>query len=142
MKPYLRLVTIAGNRKNAAASAASGVALTPQSLSNELRRLGLRPYAARLLAALLYGGPGNSAALAERSGVPRTSVYSVADGLVELGLVVPVPTTGPAVWASAGWAEVVDALDAAEEERVRLHRTRTERLRGELAEVFRGSMSA
>jgi len=141
MKPYLPVVTSAGKRQDAVASAASGVALTPRSLSNELRRLGLRPYAAHVLAALIYGGPGSSAALAERTGVPRTSIYSVADGLVELGVVVAV-TTGPAVWASAAWPEVVDALDAAEEERFRLQRARTAGLRREMAEAFRSSISA
>ena len=140
VKPYLPPVTRAATRHDAAAHA-SGVAPTPSGLSNELQRLGLRPYAARILAALVYGGPGSSAALAERSGVPRTSVYSVAGGLVEQGMVVPVPTNGPAVWASSGWEEVVDALDAAGEERFRVNRARTARLRREMAEVFPNSPS-
>ena len=104
-----------------------------ESLRWELQELGLRPYAARLLLALLRAGAGSSAELAELSGVPRTSVYQVMEALTEQGLAQPVPTYGPAVWSCPGWEAVVDILDATEEERVRRHHEKTERLRQELA---------
>ncbi len=108
----------------------------------ELQALGLRPYSARLLLALLCAGSGSSAELAELSGVPRTSVYTVMEALTQQGLAEVVPTFGVAVWTCAGWEEVVDILDAAEVERLRQHHERTERLRQELARVLPAKMSA
>jgi len=111
----------------------SGVA---ERLRRELQELGLRPYEARVLLALLRAGSANSAQLAELSGVPRTSTYQVMEGLTELGLAKRVPIHGPAVWTSSGWEAVVDVLDAAEEERLREHHARTLQLRQILSEVL------
>lgn len=108
----------------------------PDSLRRELQELGLRPYEARVLLALLRAGSANSAQLAELSGVPRTSTYQVMEALTEQGLAERVPTHGPAVWACSGWEAVVDALDAAEEERLREHHARTLQLRQVLSEVL------
>jgi len=108
----------------------------PESLRRELQDLGLRPYEARVLLALLRAGSANSAQLAELSGVPRTSTYQVMEALTEQGLAERVPTHGPAVWTCSGWEAVVDALDAAEEERLREHHARTLQLRQILAEVL------
>jgi len=108
----------------------------PESLRRELQDLGLRPYEARVLLALLRAGSANSAQLAELSGVPRTSTYQVMEALTEQGLAERVPTHGPAVWTCSGWEAVVDALDAAEEERLRKHHARTLQLRQILAEVL------
>jgi len=108
----------------------------PESIRRELQELGLRPYEARVLLALLRAGSANSAQLAELSGVPRTSTYQVMEALTDQGLAERVPTHGPAVWTSQGWAAVVDALDAAEEERLRQHHARTGRLRQAMAEVL------
>ena len=108
----------------------------PESLRRELQELGLRPYEARVLLALLRAGSANSAQLAELSGVPRTSTYQVMEALTEQGLAERVPTHGPAVWTCSGWEAVVDALDAAEEERLREHHARTLQLRQILAEVL------
>lgn len=102
----------------------------------------MRPYGARLLLALLRTGSGTSAQLAELSGVPRTSVYSVMETLSEEGLVEAVPTVGPAVWTCPSWEVVVDLLDAAEEERLRQHHERTQRLREELVHVIPAKLSA
>lgn len=115
-----------------------------ETLRRELQALGLRPYGARVLLALLVAGSGNSAQLAELSGVPRTSIYQVAEALAAQGLVEVVPTHGPAVWACRGWEAVADALDAAEEERLRQHHASTRRLRQDLADAFPAerSMSA
>ena len=108
----------------------------PDSIRRELQELGLRPYEARVLLALLRAGSANSAQLAELSGVPRTSTYQVMEALTEQGLAERVPTHGPAVWTCGGWESVVDALDAAEEARLRQHHARTGRLRTALAEVL------
>lgn len=87
-------------------------------------------------------GSGSSAALAELSGVPRTSVYQVMEALTEQGLAQPVPSFGPAVWTCPSWQEAIDILDAIEEEGVRQHHERTEQLRQELARVLPDTMSA
>ena len=108
----------------------------PESVRRELQELGLRPYEARVLLALLRAGSANSAQLAELSGVPRTSTYQVMEALTEQGLAERVPTHGPAVWSCSGWEAVVDALDAAEEERLREHHARTLQLRQILSEVL------
>ena len=134
-------MTIARHRKHAPVQ---GTAMTPalDGIRWELQELGLRPYAARLLLALLQVGSGTSSQLAQRSGVPRTSVYQVMEPLIQQGLVEAVPTVGPAVWTCPGWEEVVDILDDAEEERLRQHHQRTERLRQEMADVFRSKLCA
>jgi len=108
----------------------------PDSLRRELQELGLRPYEARVLLALLRAGSANSAQLAHLSGVPRTSTYQVMEALTNQHLAERVPTHGPAVWTCAGWEAVVDLLDAAEEERLRQHHERTRRLRKAMAEVL------
>lgn len=135
MKPYDAVVTTVRNRNHAAAHG-TGLPPVPEGLRRELQELGLRPYSARVLLALLRAGSANSATLAQLSGVPRTSIYQVMEALADQGLVEPVPTHGAAVWTSQGWEAVVDALDAAEEERVRQHHARTMRLRQELAETL------
>ncbi len=108
----------------------------PEGLRRDLQELGLRPYEARVLLALLRAGSANSAQLAELSGVPRTSTYQVMEALTDQGLAERVPTHGPAVWTCGGWEKVVDVLDAAEEERLRQHHLRTRELRQALAEVL------
>ena len=113
----------------------------PESLRRELQALGLRPYAARLLLALLRAGSGNSAELAELSGVPRTSIYQVMAALSDQGLATAVPTRGVAVWTCPSWEVIVDALDVAEEERLRQHHARTARLRSDLASIFSATTS-
>ena len=112
-----------------------------QALRHDLEELGLRPYAARVLLALLEVGSGNSAQLAELSGVPRTSIYQVVELLARQGLVTSVPTLGSATWSCPGWAAVLDALDDAEEERLREHHLRTKRLRRVMAEAFTDDQS-
>jgi len=117
-------------------AAGSVVAAVPASVRQELQELGLRPYEARVLLALLQAGSANSAQLAELSGVPRTSTYQVMEALTDQGLAERVLTHGPAVWSCRGWESVVDVLDAAEEERLRQHHTRTRQLRQTLAEAL------
>jgi sugar-specific transcriptional regulator TrmB len=132
------VVTSLQERNQTGGQDVSGLAPMPDSLRRELQELGLRPYEARVLLALLRAGSANSAQLAELSGVPRTSTYQVMEALTEQGLAERVPTHGPAVWTCQGWEAVVDVLDAAEEERLRQHHARTSRLRTALAEALPG----
>jgi len=96
--------------------------------------LGLRPYEAQVLVALVRAGTADSGALARLSGVPRTSVYQVMEGLTAQGLAEEVPSHGPATWLCRGWATVLDRMDAIREEEHRSHRVRTAELRRGLAE--------
>ena len=129
-------MTTIRDRDRVLAPGATALTPVPESLRRELQALGLRPYAARLVLALLRAGSGNSAELAELSGVPRTSIYQVMAALTEQGLAVAVPTRGVAVWTCPPWDVLVDVLDAAEEERLRDHHARTTRLRHDLATIF------
>lgn len=108
----------------------------PESLLHEFEQLDLSPYESRLLLALLRLGSANSAQLARHSGVPRTSTYQVLEELNRKGLAQRLSVDGPAMWACPGRDEVFDRLDAAEEERLRRHRTRTAHLREMLARTF------
>jgi hypothetical protein len=76
----------------------------PEELRREFQELGLSPYEARLLLAMLQLGQANTLQLAYR-----------------------VPTEGPAVWACVSRDEILQRLDAAERERLRQHRARSER---------------
>ncbi len=108
----------------------------PESLLHEFEQLDLSPYEARVLLALLRLGSANTAHLARHSGVPRTSTYQVLEELNRKGLAQRLSVEGPAVWSSPGREEVFDRLDAAQEERLRQHRTRTANLREVLARTF------
>ena len=103
-------------------------------LCRDLQALGLRPYEAQVLLALVRAGTADSAALARLSGVPRTSIYQVMAGLTAQGLAEEVPSHGPATWLCRGWVAVFDRLDAMREEAHRSHRARTARLRRGLAQ--------
>jgi sugar-specific transcriptional regulator TrmB len=108
----------------------------PEGLLHEFEQLDLSPYEARVLLALLRLGSANTAQLARHSAVPRTSTYQVLEELNRKGLAQRMSVEGPAVWASPGREEVFDRIDAAQEERLRQYRTRTARLREELARTF------
>lgn len=108
----------------------------PETLRREFEELGLSPYESRVLLALLWLGSANTLQLSRLSGVPRTSTYQVLEVLRERHLAVRLPRDGPAVWTSAPRDEVLDLLHAAEEERLRQHSARTERVREMLAEAL------
>ncbi len=108
----------------------------PEALAYEFEELGLSPYEARVLLGLLRLGAVTTAQLARQSGVPRTSTYQVLNDLSERGLATRVATDGPAMWASPGRDEVFERLHAVEEERLRQHRARADRLREKVAEAF------
>jgi sugar-specific transcriptional regulator TrmB len=101
----------------------------PEPLLRGFLDLGLSPYEARVLLALLRRGSANSVDLARLSGVPRTAVYPVLQGLGTRGLAARIPGPGPAVWASPGRDQVMERLKTAEEDRVRLHRERADEVR-------------
>ena len=109
---------------------------THESLLHEFEQLGLSPYEARVLLALVRLGPANTAQLARHSRVPRTSTYQVLEELSSKGLAQRLSVEGPAVWAAPDREELFDRLDAAQEERLRQHRARTARLRETLAKTF------
>ena len=108
----------------------------PDDLRSELEQLGLNPNQARLLLALLRLGPAKAPDLARVSGVPRTSIYPVLEELSAKSLAERVSGPGPAVWAAPGRDEILDRLHEAEQERLREHETRTERVRRMMAESF------
>jgi len=111
-------------------------AVVSENLTQSLQELGLRPYEARVLVTLLRGGSAGSAQLAQLSGVPRTSIYPVMKTLIKRGLATQIPSDGSIAWTCNSWVSVVDALDAAEEDRLQRHHARTSRLRQSLATVF------
>jgi sugar-specific transcriptional regulator TrmB len=108
------------------------------ALSSEFEELGLSRSEARVTAALLQLGSAKSAELARAAGIPRTNIYQVIESLRDKGLAVRVPGPGTAVWTSPGRDKVLERLDAsltaAQEERLRQHRLRTQRLREMLAD--------
>lgn len=108
----------------------------PAPLLRGFQHLGLSPYEARVLVALLRRGSGNSVDLAQLSGVPRTAVYPVLQGLGIKGLAERMHGPGPAVWGSPGRDLVMERLKAAEEERVRQHRERADHVRKLLDRSF------
>lgn len=108
----------------------------PANVRTELEALGLNPNQARLLLALLRLGPAKAPDLARVSGVPRTSIYPVLEELNAKGLAERVSGPGPAVWAAPGRDEILDRLRLAEQERLREHESRTERVRALLAKTF------
>lgn len=108
----------------------------PDGLRRELQDLGLTPYEARVLLAMLQLGPATTMQVAHLSGVPRTSTYPVLRGLSAKQLAHRVPGKGPAIWACVSRDKILERLDAAEQERLRQHRARGERVRTMLAEAL------
>lgn len=113
----------------------------PEALPRELAELGLSPYEARILLALLQLGSATTLQLARLSRVPRTSTYQVLEELSAKRLAERLPGGGPAVWASPGLDDVLERLDATQEERLRQHRSRSARVREMLVELLPESPS-
>lgn len=101
----------------------------PASLADDLEELGLSPYEARVLLALLQLGSGNTFQLARISGVPRSSNYHILEALANKRVAVRLPGDGPAVWACPSRDEVIERLVAAQEEELRLKRLRAAQVR-------------
>lgn len=122
----------AGSQRAAAKvlrEAAPSVLPLPGALSREIEELGLSPYEARILLALLRLGSAPSVQVAAMAKVPRSSSYGVLDELQAKGLVERVPGSAPAVWTSRGRDEVLARLHGIQEERLQRHQDRTERVR-------------
>lgn len=130
------------SRRALSKEASTGSELSPGSqallepISREFQDLGLSPYEARVLVALLRLGSATTVELARISDVPRTSIYQVLDGLSARGLSERVPSDGPAMWTSPGHAEVLDRLDVVHERKLKQAKQRTLRLREQLADVL------
>lgn len=108
----------------------------PPALRQEFTLLGLTPNEAGVLLALLRLGPAKVPQLAQLSGVPRTAVYQVLEDLGAQRLAERLPTDGAAVWACPGRDQVLARLYANQEERLRQHAQRSERVREMLVESF------
>lgn len=141
--PRLRKGAIAGNPAAQAAPPRvdeGARAPIPLALVRAFTLLGVSPYEARVLLALLRLGPANTMHLSSLSGVPRTSTYQVLEALSAKRLAARVPGQGPAVWAAVGREEVFKRLEAelevAHQERLREHRVHAEQARRMLATGF------
>ena len=124
-----------------AARGADALGAVPEALWREFVELGLVPYEARTLVALLAFGAGKAPDIAHRAGVPRTSMYLTLDALCIKGLAERLPGGGPAMWTAPGQEEVLQRLHAAQAERLRAHETRIERVREMLVETLPSSPS-
>lgn len=80
--------------------------------ADTLQDLGLRPYDAKVLVALVDIGQAGTNELAEASGVPRTSIYKVMEDLDARGIVQVLPRCRPAVWTTRGWKAILDTLES------------------------------
>lgn len=104
-----------------------------EAVRQGLSDLGLSPYEARVVAALMQGGAANSTTLARLAGVPRTSTYQVIDSLLAKGLAERVPGPGPAVWSCPGRDDIFERLEAAvvaaNAERLRQHKACSAKVR-------------
>ena len=122
-----------------AARAVDTSGAVPEALWREFVELGLVPYEARALVALLACGVAKAPDIAQLAGVPRTSMYQILEALSVKGLAERMPGGGPAMWAAPGRDEVLERLRAAQAERLRAHEIRIERVREMLAESLPSS---
>ncbi|HSH59774.1 MAG TPA: helix-turn-helix domain-containing protein, partial [Acidimicrobiales bacterium] len=81
-------------------------------------------------------GSATPGELARVANVPRTSSYQVLEELQRKGLAERLPGQGPAVWGSRQPGELLARLHAAEEERLRQHKVRTDRVQEMLERAF------
>lgn len=89
-----------------------------EPLQREFEALGLRGPEARVLTALLTGGPGTASSLGQLARLPRPNVYAVVEGLEAQGLVVSVPGK-VATWSARARDEILDRLVVMQRERHR-----------------------
>ena len=109
-------------------------------LQSELEALGLGPYEARVLLALMRVGQGTVAELFPVAGIPRTSAYPALQMLSAKGLAVRKPGPGMAMWTSPPQDIVFERLQAALEranaERMARHLERSARVRELIADTL------
>lgn len=106
------------------------------ALRRELEHLGLSPYEARVLLALLRLGTATIPQLNQICDVPRANFYGVLDALAEMRIAERLPNHRPMVWTTPGREAVLDRLNALAEDRLREHKERTERVRTLLVEAL------
>lgn len=121
--------------KDAVASPQDAHAPAVPTLRRDLEELGLSPYEARVLVALLQLGQAGTSEVTRVADVPRTSTYQVLEALHSKGLAVRLPGGGRATWTTPGSDQVLDRLDMAQEEHLKRYRARTSELRSALAEL-------
>ena len=116
------------------------VTALPELLVSEFEHLGLSPYEARVMVAMLKLGSATTAQLEAVANLPRTSTYKVLQSLAVKRLAERLPVEGAAVWAPAPRDEVLDRLYEAEqdtqEQRLRQLQARTDHARALLAQAF------
>lgn len=109
-------------------------------LQSELEELGLGPYEARILLALMRVGQGTVADLYPVASIPRTSAYPALQMLSDKGLAVRKPGPGMAVWTAPPPDIVFERLQAALEranaERMSRHVARSARVRELIADTL------
>lgn len=109
----------------------------PETVVPDLEEMGLNGTQARVLITMLSSGSAaNAAEIALLSGVPRSAVYQVLQELGAKRLVAQVGSQGPAAWACPGRDEVLERLEAAQEERMARQKEHAARLRTTLSELF------
>lgn len=106
-----------------------------EGVLHEFEAVGLGSYEAKVLLSLMRLGKADGLQLARMSGIPRTSVYPVLQGLEAKGVAERLPGERPALWASIGRDEVLDRLEARKEEELRRQRDRMGRLREVVAQA-------
>ena len=105
------------------------------ALRREFEELGLSPYEARVLVALLQLGNAGTSEVTRVAEIPRTSAYQVLEGLHQKGIAVRVPSGGRATWTTPGGDEVLDRLELAQEEQLERYRAHTAKVRSSLARL-------
>lgn len=106
------------------------------TLRRELEHLGLSPYEARVLLALLRLGTATIPQLNQICDVPRANFYGVLEALGEMRIAERLPNHRPMLWTTPGREAVLDRLNALAEDRLREHKERTERVRTLLVEAL------
>ena len=114
-------------------------------LQSELEELGLGPYEARVLLALMRLGQATVAELFPVAAIPRTSAYPALQMLSTKGLAVRKPAPGMAVWTAPPQDIVFERLQAALEranaERMSRHLERSARVRELISDTLPGDNS-
>ena len=97
-------------------------------------------YETRLLLALMRAGSANTRELTRLTGVPRTAMYQVLEGLQSKGLAERLARDGPAVWAPAPREDIFRRLDAHSreelEQQLQQYDAESDRIRHLVLEAF------
>lgn len=131
---------MAGGKAANDGQASLATAALPELLVSEFEHLGLSPYEARVMVAMLKLGSATTAQLEAVAKLPRTSTYKVLNTLAMKRLAERLPGDGPAVWVPAPRDQVLDRLYEAEqdakEQHLRSLQARRDHARALLAQAF------